>query len=158
GSEAVIHSLAVLPLENLSGDPSQEYFADGMTEALITELAQFSPLRVISRTSAMHYKGSHQPLPEIAKELNVDAVVEGSVTRSGNRVRITAQLLEARSDRHLWAKAYDHDLRETVFLQQEVADSIVSEIQPKLGPLGSASSLSRKRQVNSEAYDDYLQG
>jgi len=158
GSEAVIHSLAVLPLENLSGDPSQEYFADGMTEALITELAQFSPLRVISRTSAMHYKGSHQPLPEIAKELNVDAVVEGSVTRSGNRVRITAQLLEARSDRHLWAKAYDRDLRETVFLQQEVADSIVSEIQPKLGPLGSASSLSRKLQVNSEAYDDYLQG
>jgi TolB-like protein/DNA-binding winged helix-turn-helix (wHTH) protein len=152
-----IHSIAVLPLENLSGDPGQDYFADGMTDALITDLAQFSSLRVISRTSAMHYKGSHQPLPEIARELNVDAVVEGSVIRSGNRVRITAQLLEARSDRHLWAKAYDRDIREIMSLQQDVADSIVSEIQPKLRPQGSAS-VSRKRQVNAEAYDAYLQG
>jgi TolB-like protein/DNA-binding winged helix-turn-helix (wHTH) protein/tetratricopeptide (TPR) repeat protein len=152
-----IHSIAVLPLQNLSGDPNQEYFADGMTDALITELAQFSFLRVISRTSAMHYKGSHQPLPEIAKELNVDAVVEGSVIRSGNHVRITAQLVEARSDRHLWAKAYDRDIREIVSLQQDVADSIVSEIQPKLRPQGSPS-VSRKRQVNPEAYDAYLQG
>jgi TolB-like protein/DNA-binding winged helix-turn-helix (wHTH) protein len=152
-----IHSIVVLPLENLSGDPAQDYFADGMTDALITELAQFSSLRVISRMSAMHYKGSHQPLPEIAKELNVDAVVEGSVIRSGNRVRITAQLLEARSDRHLWAKAYDRDAGEIVSLQQEVADSFVREIQPKLNPLGTAS-LSRKRQVNPEAYDDYLRG
>jgi TolB-like protein/Tfp pilus assembly protein PilF len=152
-----IHSIAVLPLENLSGDPAQDYFADGMTDALITELAQFSSLRVISRTSAMHYKNSHRPLPEIAKELNVDAVVEGTVSRSGNRVRITAQLLEARSDRHLWAKAYDRDIREIVFLQQDVADSIVSEIQPKLRPQGSAS-VSRTRQVNPEAYDAYLQG
>jgi TolB-like protein/DNA-binding winged helix-turn-helix (wHTH) protein/Tfp pilus assembly protein PilF len=152
-----IHSIAVLPLENLTGDSSQEYFADGITDALITELAQFSSLRVISRTSAMHYKGSRQPLPEIAKELNVDAVVEGSVSRSGNRVRITAQLLEARADRHLWAKAYDRDVREIASLQQDVADSIVSEIQPKLRPRGSAS-VSRKRQVNPEAYDDYLRG
>jgi TolB-like protein/DNA-binding winged helix-turn-helix (wHTH) protein/Tfp pilus assembly protein PilF len=152
-----IHSIAVLPLENLTGDSSQEYFADGMTDALITELAQFSSLRVISRTSAMHYKGSRQPLPEIANELNVDAVVEGSVIRSGNRVRITAQLLEARADRHLWAKAYDGDVREIVSLQQDVADSIVSEIQPKLRPRGSAS-VSRKGQVNPEAYDDYLRG
>jgi len=114
-------------------------------------------LRVISRTSAMHYKGSRQPLPEIAKELNVDAVIEGSVTRWGNHVRITAQLLEARSDRHLWAKTYDRDMREIVPLQQEVAESIVMEIQHKLDPLGGAS-LSRKRQVNPEAYDDYLQG
>jgi TolB-like protein/DNA-binding winged helix-turn-helix (wHTH) protein/Tfp pilus assembly protein PilF len=152
-----IHSIAVLPLQNLSGDPNQEYFADGMTDALITELAQFSFLRVISRTSAMHYKGSHQPLPEIAKELNVDAVVEGSVIRSGNHVRITAQLVETRSDRHLWAKAYDRDIREIASLQQDVADSIVSEIQPKLRPQGSAS-VSRKRQVNPEAYDAYLQG
>jgi len=156
-SRAEIHSIAVLPLENLSGDPSQEYFADGMTDALITELAQFSPLRVISRTSAMHYKGSHKPLPEIARELNVDAVVEGSVIRSGNRVRITAQLLEARSDRHLWAKAYDRDVREIVSLQQEVVDSIVNEIQPKLRAQGSAT-VSRKRQVDPEAYDDYLRG
>lgn len=152
-----IHSIAVLPMQNLSGDPNQEYFADGMTDALITELAQFSFLRVISRTSAMHYKGSHLPLPEIAKQLNVDAVVEGSVIRSGNHVRITAQLVEARSDRHLWAKAYDREIREIVSLQQDVADSIVSEIQPKLRPQGSASA-SRKRQVNPEAYDAYLQG
>jgi TolB-like protein/DNA-binding winged helix-turn-helix (wHTH) protein/Tfp pilus assembly protein PilF len=152
-----IHSIAVLPLENLSGDPSQEYFADGMTEALITDLAQINSLRVISRTSAMHYKGSRQPLPEIAKELNVDAVVEGSVTRSGNRVRITAQLLEARSDRHLWAKTYDRDIREIMSLQQDVADSIVSEIQPKLRLQGSVSAT-RKRQVDPEAYDDYLRG
>ncbi len=152
-----IHSIAVLPLENLSGDPAQEYFADGMTDALITELAQISSLRVISRTSAMHYKGSRRPLPEIAKELNVDAVVEGSVVRSGNRVRITAQLLEARSDRHLWARVYERDIREIMSLQQDVAGSIVREIQPKLRPQGSASP-SRKRQVNPEAYDAYLRG
>jgi TolB-like protein/DNA-binding winged helix-turn-helix (wHTH) protein/Tfp pilus assembly protein PilF len=152
-----IHSIAVLPLENLSGDSSQEYFADGMTDALITELAQISSLRVISRTSAMHYKGSHKPLPEIARELNVEAVVEGSVIRSGNHVRITAQLLEARSDRHLWAKAYDRDVREIVSLQQDVADSIVSEIQPRLIPQAGPPAT-RKRQVNPEAYDAYLQG
>ncbi len=152
-----IHSIAVLPLDNLSGDSAQDYFADGMTDALITELAQINSLRVISRTSAMHYKGSHRKLPEIARELNVDAVVEGSVIRSGNRVRITAQLLDARSDRHLWAKAYDRDVREIMSLQQDVADSIVSEIQPELRPAGSPS-LNRKRQVNPEAYDAYLQG
>jgi TolB-like protein/DNA-binding winged helix-turn-helix (wHTH) protein/Tfp pilus assembly protein PilF len=152
-----MHSIAILPLENLSGDPNQDYFADGMTDALITSLAQVNSLRVISRTSSMHYKGSRQPLPEIAKELNVDAVIEGSVNRSGNHVRITAQLLEARLDHHLWAKNYDRDMREIVFLQQEVADSIVREIQPELNPLGTAS-LRRKRQVNPEAYDDYLQG
>ena len=152
-----IHSIAILPLENLSGDPNQEYLADGMTDALITCLAQVSSLRVISRTSAMHYKGSRQPLPEIAKELNVDAVIEGSLTRSGNHLRITAQLLEARSDRHLWAKTYDRDMREIMPLQQEVAESIVMEIQHKLDPL-AGGSLSRKRQVNPEAYDDYLQG
>ena len=157
GGVPPIHSIAVLPLENLSGDTNQEYFADGMTDALITDLAQIGSLRVISRTSAMHYKGSHQPLPEIARELNVDAVVEGSVIRSGNRVRITAQLLEARSDRHLWAKAYDRDIREIVSLQQDVADSIISEIQPKLRAQVSAT-VSRKRQVDPEAYDDYLRG
>ena len=98
-----IESLAVLPLENLSGDPQQEYFADGMTEALITELGQISALRVISRTSAMHYKGTRKTLPEIARELKVDGVVEGTVSRSGKRVRVTAQLIEAATDRHLWA-------------------------------------------------------
>ncbi len=154
---APIHSIAVLPLENLSGDPGQDYFADGMTDTLITELAQFSSLRVISRTSAMHYKGSHQPLPEIARELNVDAVVEGSVIRSGNRVRITAQLLEARSDRHLWAKAYDRDTREIMSLQQDVADSIAHEIQAKLTPQENLRQA-QNRQVDPEAYDDYLRG
>ncbi len=152
-----IHSIAVLPLENLSGDTSQEYFADGMTDALITDLAQISSLRVISRTSAMHYKGSHQPLPEIARELDVDAVVEGSVTRSGNRVRITAQLLEARSDRHLWAKAYDRDTREIMSLQQDVADSIAQR-NPGQADARGKSRPTRKRQVDPEAYDDYLRG
>ncbi len=156
-SRGAIHSLAVLPLENLSGDTAQEYFADGMTDALITELAQFSSLRVISRTSAMHYKGSRQPLPEIARELNVDAVVDGSVIRSGDRVRITAQLLDARSDRHLWAKAYERDAREIVSLQQDVAASIVREIQGKLTPQEN-QRITRKRQVDPEAYDDYLRG
>jgi TolB-like protein/DNA-binding winged helix-turn-helix (wHTH) protein/Tfp pilus assembly protein PilF len=154
---APIHSIAILPLENLSGDPAQEYFADGMTDALITELAQLSSLRVISRTSALYYKGSHQALPQIARELNVDAVIEGSVIRSGNRVRITAQLLDARSDRHLWAKAYDRDMREIVSLQQDVAASIVHEIQVKLTPEEDLR-LRRKRQVDPQAYDAYLQG
>jgi TolB-like protein/DNA-binding winged helix-turn-helix (wHTH) protein/Tfp pilus assembly protein PilF len=152
-----IRSIAVLPLENLSGDPAQEYFADGMTDALITELAQFGSLRVISRTSAMHYKGSHQTLPEVARELNVDAVVEGSVIRSGNHVRITAQLLEARSDRHLWAKAYDRDIREIMSLQQDVAGNIVQEIQAKLTPQINLR-LPQNRHVDVEAYDDYLRG
>src|SRR6266852_6213202 len=152
-----VQSLAVLPLENFSHDPAQDYFADGMTDALITELAQISALRVISRTSAMHYKGSHRPLPEIAKELKVDAVVEGTVSRSGNRVRITAQLLEARSDRHLWAKAYDRDTREIMSLQQDVADSIAHEIQAKLTPQENLRQA-QNRQVDPEAYDDYLRG
>ena len=152
-----IHSIAVLPLENLSGDPSQEYFADGMTDALITELAQFSSLRVISRTSAMHYKGSRQPLPAIARELNVDAIVEGSMTRSGNRVRINVQLLEARSDRHLWAKAYENDTQEIMSLQREVAGSIIREIQPKLTPQENLR-LAQNHHVDPEAYDDYLRG
>jgi len=152
-----IHSIAVLPLENLSGDTNQEYFADGMTDALITDLAQVSSLRVISRTSAMHYKGSRKPLPAIARELNVDAVVEGTVIRSGNQVRITAQLLDARSDRHLWAKAYDRDIREIMSLQQDVANSIVHEIQGKLAPQKNLRS-NRKQQVDPEVYDDYLRG
>lgn len=156
-SAAPIHSIAVLPLENLSGDATQEYFVDGMTDALITDLAQVGSLRVISRTSAMHYKGSHQALPAIARELNVDAVVEGTVFRSGDRVRITAQLLDARSDRHLWAKAYDRDIREIMSLQQDVADNIFQEIQAKLTPEENLRA-SRKRQVDPEAYDDYLRG
>jgi TolB-like protein/DNA-binding winged helix-turn-helix (wHTH) protein len=106
-----IHSLAVLPLANLSGDPEQEYFADGMTEELITDFARIGALRVISRTSVMGYKSGHKPLPEIARELNVDAIVEGTVQRSGGRVRIAAQLIDARNDQHLWTGSYERDLR-----------------------------------------------
>ena len=118
---APIRSIAVLPLENISGDPEQEYFADGMTEALITSLAKVEALRVISRTSVMQYKRARKPLPEIARELGVDAVVEGSVLRAGNRVRITAQLIHATTDEHLWTESYDRDLGDTLALQSEVA-------------------------------------
>ena len=118
-----INSIAVLPLENLSRDPEQEYFADGMTEALTTDLSKIGALRVVSRTSAMHYKGTNKTLPEIARELNVDGVVEGSVTPSGDRVRITAQLIQARTDHHLWAETYERDLGDVLRLQSEVAQT-----------------------------------
>ncbi len=152
-----IHSLAVLPLQNLSGDPNQEYFADGMTDALITDLANISSLRVVSRTSAMHYKGSHQPLPEIARELKVDAVVEGSVVHLGNRVRVNAQLVQANSDRHLWAKAYDRNVSEIPAVQQDLVHDIVREIRAKLTPT-EARSLTSTRIVNPEAYEASLKG
>jgi TolB-like protein len=116
-----IESVAVLPLENLSHDPDQEYFVDGMTDALITDLAKIHSLRIISRTSVMEYKGKRKPMREIARELNVNAVVEGTVMRSGDRVRITAQLVEAPNDRHLWADTYERDLRDVLALQDEVA-------------------------------------
>src|SRR5713226_7617908 len=115
-----IRSIAVLPFDNLTGDPGQEYFVDGMTDALITDLAQIATLRVISRASTLQYRGSRKPLPQIARELHVDAVVEGAVVRSGDRVRIDAQLIEAASDRHLWARSYDRQLRDVVALQGEV--------------------------------------
>ncbi|HEY3203865.1 MAG TPA: protein kinase, partial [Thermoanaerobaculia bacterium] len=152
-----IQSLAVLPLENLSRDPEQEYFADGMTEELIATVSQISALRVISRTSVMQYKAARKPLPEIARALNVDAVVEGSVLLSGNRVRVTAQLIQARGDRHLWAKSYERDLREVLSLQGEVARAIAQEIQAKLTPQEQAS-LSATRPVDSEAHEAYLKG
>lgn len=151
-----IRSLAVLPLENLSADPAQEYFADGMTDALITDLAQISALRVISRTSVMQYKKAQKPLPQIAKELNVDAVVEGTVIRSANRVRITAQLVRAPSDRHLWAHSYERDLSDVLALQSEVSRAIAGEIRIKVLPQ-EQTRLARGRPVQSEAYDDYLQ-
>ena len=151
-----IRSLVVLPFENLSGDPSQDYFADGMTDALITDLARTGSLQVISRTSAMHYKGSHQPLPEIARELKVDAVIEGGVMRSGGRVRISAQLIQAASDRNLWARAYERDARDVLPLQHEVAQSIVNEIRAKMAP-GNPGSGGRET-LNSEAYEAYLKG
>ena len=148
---------AVLPLTNTSRDPEQDYFADGMTEALITDLAQIGALRVISRTSVMRYKGTDKPLPEIARELTVDAVVEGSVLRSGERVRITAELIDARTDEHLWAKSYERDLRDILTLQSEVARAVAEEIKIKLTPQEQAR-LGRARPVNPAAHEAYLKG
>jgi TolB-like protein/DNA-binding winged helix-turn-helix (wHTH) protein/Tfp pilus assembly protein PilF len=152
-----IRSLAVLPLENLSGDASQNYFADGMTDELITDLAQISALRVISRTSVMVYKGARKPLPQIARELNVDAVVEGTVLRSGDRVRITAQLIEASTDKHLWSQSYEGELRDTLVLQSRVASTIADQIRINLTPQEEAA-LKNVRIVNPEAYESYLKG
>jgi TolB-like protein len=154
---AGIQSLAVLPLANISGDTSQEFFADGMTEELTTELAHISALRVISRTSAMQYKGVHKPLPQIAKELNVDAVLEGSVQRAGDRVRITAQLIRATSDTHLWAESYDRDLRDVLGLQREVARDIAQQIQVKL-TVQEQTQLRASTAVDPQVHDLYLQG
>jgi len=152
-----IRSLAVLPLENLSNEPAQEYFADGMTDQLITDLGQIKALRVISRTSIMQYKGVHKPIAQIARELNVDAVVEGTVMKSGNQVRITAQLIQAPLDRHLWARSYDGDLHDILSLQKDVASAVAQEIQVALTPLERAL-LKSARPVNPEAYEDYMQG
>jgi len=156
-SAPAIHSLAVLPLENLSGDPRQQYFADGMTEELTTELSQISSLRVVSRTSAMRYKGTQKSVPEIARELNVDAVVEGSVEREGDRVRITAQLVQGPTDTHLWAKGYERDFRDSLRLQDEVAEAIVAEVQLKLTPQERAR-FARNDVIDPEAHEDYLRG
>jgi len=153
----LIQSVAVLPLENLSHDPEQEYFVDGMTDALITDLAKIHALRVISRTSIMPYKGKRKPMPQIAKELNVDAVVEGTVMRSGNRVRITAQLIEAPNDRHLWAETYERDLRDILALQDEVARTIAGEVKITLTP-PEQSRLSNARSVDPAAHEAYLRG
>jgi TolB-like protein/tRNA A-37 threonylcarbamoyl transferase component Bud32/lipoprotein NlpI len=152
-----IESLAVLPLANLSGDPEQEYFADGMTEELTATLGKLSTLRVISRTSVMRYKKTDKPLPQIAKELNVDALIEGSVLRAGNRVRITAQLIQGSTDRHLWAESYERDLRDILALQSEVAQAITSEVRAKVTPV-QQFRLASQRPVNPEAYVLYLQG
>ena len=152
-----IKSIAVLPLANLSGDPEQEYFADGMTEQLTTDLGQIGALRVISRTSAMRYKGSDKKLPEIARELDVDAVVEGSVERVGNQVRITAQLIEAPTDRHLWAKSYERDLRDVLSLQDEVAQVIANEVKIKLTPQEQAR-LANAHTIDPDAHEAYLKG
>lgn len=152
-----IRSLAVLPLESLSSDVSQEYFADGMTDELITDLGQISALRVISRTSVLPYKRLRKPLPQIARELGVDAVVEGTVLRAGNQVRITAQLIEARDDKHLWARSYERDLRDTLTLQNQVARAIAEQIRISLTPQ-EKSTLASAKAVNPEAYEDYLKG
>jgi TolB-like protein/Tfp pilus assembly protein PilF len=152
-----IQSLVVLPLENLSNDPEQEYFADGMTDQLITNLAQISALKVISRTSAMRYKGTKKSLPEIARELHVDAVVEGAVMWVGGRVRISAQLIEAPTDYHLWAASYERDLRDVLSMQEEVTRAIASEIRVNLSAQ-EQERLASTRPIDPEAYRFYLKG
>jgi TolB-like protein/DNA-binding winged helix-turn-helix (wHTH) protein/tetratricopeptide (TPR) repeat protein len=152
-----IESLAVLPLHNLSHDPEQEYFSDGMTDELITDLAKVGSLRVISHTSVERYKETKRPLPEIARELGVDAVVEGTILRSGDHVRITAQLIDARSDRHLWAESYERDLRDVLALQSEVASDIATEIQIKVTSHAITPS-GRSHPINPEAHEAYLKG
>jgi TolB-like protein/DNA-binding winged helix-turn-helix (wHTH) protein/Flp pilus assembly protein TadD len=156
-SSPKIRSLAVLPLESLSGDASQDYFADGMTDALIADLGQISALRVISRTSVMTYKRVRKSLPEIARELNVEAVVEGTVLRAGERVRITAQLIQVPDEKHLWAQSYEGDLQDTLALQNSVARAIAEQIQITLNPQEEAA-LKKLKTVNPEAYEAYLKG
>ena len=152
-----IESLAVLPLENLSGDPQQDYFADGMTEAVITEVAQISELKVTSRTSMMQYKHTKKPLRQIAKELGVDAVLEGAVQRSGGRVAITAQLIEASTDRHLWAKSYEREMSDVLVLEREVAQNVAEEVGVKLGASQQAY-IAAARPVDPESHENYLLG
>jgi TolB-like protein/DNA-binding winged helix-turn-helix (wHTH) protein/Tfp pilus assembly protein PilF len=154
---ADIRSLAVLPFENLSHDLDQEYFADGMTDELITNLGKIGALRVISRTSVMSYKGTRKPLAQIARDLNVDGVVEGTVLRSGERVRITAQLIRVNPERHLWAESYERDLRDVLALQEDVVHDIAREVRIKLTPQERAL-LSNGRPVNPEAQEAYLRG
>ncbi len=148
-----IRSLAVLPLENLSGDPDQEYFADGMTEVVIGNLAKLGELRVISRTSAMHYKGMRKPLPEIARELGVDAVVEGAVLRAGDRVRITAQLIDARDDSPLWSESYERELADVLALQADVARAIARAVHLELAP-----GKVEEQRIDPRAYEASLAG
>ena len=157
GAGKQIKSVAVLPLENLSGDAAQQYFADGMTDELITDLAAIGSLRVISRTSTSHYKGTRKTLPEIARELNVDAVVEGSVSRSANKVRIRAQLVRAAPEEHLWAESYERDLADVLVLQRDVATAIAGEIKINLTPREKAW-LASARPINPDAYNSYLLG
>jgi len=152
-----IQSLAVLPMENLSGDASRDYFADGMTDALITDLAKISALQVISRAGVMQYKGTTETVPEISRDLNVDGVVAGSVLRFGERVRISVELIQAATNRNLWTNSYEGDLRDVLALQRDVARDIAGEIRIKLSPQ-EQSQLGSTRTVNSEAYDHYLRG
>jgi TolB-like protein len=151
-----IRSIAVLPLQDLSGGSEQDYFADGITEELITELAQIRAWRVISRTSVMRYKTTRKNVPEITRDLSVDAVVEGTVFRSGNRIRITAQLIHAAEDRHLWAAAYERDLQDTMSLQREIARAIAGEL--KVRAVSPEPVQRRDQTVVPEAYEAYLKG
>jgi len=147
-----IRSVAVLPLDNLSGDPGQEYFADGMTDELTTMLAKNSTLRVISRTSAMQYKGVHKPLPEIARELGVDAILEGSIARTGNQMHMTIQLIQAPTDTHLWAESYDRNANDAVSLPREAAQAIAKQLK------SVAPRIGQQRYISPEAHDAYLRG
>jgi serine/threonine-protein kinase len=154
----LIRSIAVLPLDNYSGDSNQDYFAEGMTDELTADLATISQLRVISRGSVMQFKGKDRPpTPDIARKLDVDAVVEGSVSRSGDKVRITAQLIDARADKHLWAKSFERSSRDVLALQAELASAIAREINVRLTP-SEQSRLTAARSVNPEAHDAYLKG
>ena len=156
-SSAGIRSIAVLPLDNLSGDASQDYFSDGMTDELITDLAKIKALRVISRTSVMRYKGTHTPLPEIARTLKVDAIVEGSVLRSGEQVRITAQLIQLPADKHLWAESYEGNLSDTLALQNKVARAVAEQIRIEVTSQERVELKSVKK-IDPDAYEDYLKG
>ena len=151
-----VHSIAVLPFANLSSDPSQDYFADAMTEELTSDLGRISALRVISRTSAMHYKNTQKTTPEIAQELNVDVLVESSVVRSGDRVRITAQLIDARGDRHLWSESYERDLQDVLALQSDVARAIAGQVRATITP--DENERLRPQPVDPRAYEAYMRG
>jgi TolB-like protein/DNA-binding winged helix-turn-helix (wHTH) protein/Tfp pilus assembly protein PilF len=157
-NEASTYSLAVLPLQNLSGDPAEEYFADGMTDALITNLAQSNSLKVISSTSSMRYKNAQKGLREIGRELNVGLVLEGSVARSGSHVRVSTQLVDAGTDEHLWARQYDRDLRDVLQLQNEIASAVAVEVTGKLAPVMHATLPTGPLRVNPAAYEAYLKG
>jgi TolB-like protein/DNA-binding winged helix-turn-helix (wHTH) protein/Flp pilus assembly protein TadD len=156
-SSPSIHSIAVLPLQNLSGDATQEYFSDGMTDALITDLAQIGSVKVISRTSSMQYKQTKKSLPEIARELNVDGIIEGTVQHSGDRVRITAQLIHGPSDKHLWANSYERDTRDIFALERDVTEEIAHQVRARL-TTSSNAPLTQSLPVSSKALDAYLQG
>lgn len=157
GGDAAIESLAVLPLENLSRDPEQEYFSEGMTDELTTQLSKIGAVRVVSRTSAMRYKGTNKSLPEIARELNVDGVIEGSVMRSGQRVRITVQLIQGRTDQYRWTETYERDLGDVLKLQGDVAQAVAQQIRIQITPAQQARLRSAPA-VDPEAYEDYLKG
>src|SRR5271168_3344497 len=156
-SSATIQSVAVLPLKNLSGDPSQEYFSDSMTDELITQLAKISSLKVSSAASVVRYKNTSASASEISRDLKVDAFVEGGVVRTGDKIRVTAQLVDARTDRHIWAEDYQGDLRDILVLQNDIAIAIAHSVQAKIAP-PNAATASLPRQVDPRAYDAYIRG
>ena len=156
-SSAAIQSVAVLPLKNLSGDPSQEYFSDSMTDELITQLAKISSLNVPSAGSVVRYKNTSPSASEIRRDLKVDAFLEGSVVRAGEKVRVSAQLIDARTDRHIWAEDYQGDLRDVLVLQNDIATAIAHSVKAKVAPANSPK-VSVPRQVEPRAYDAYIRG